>query len=284
MDGAPLISEYCCNLQYASHFEGGEQMKDDNEKTPKRRRAEDVNAPAQDESSETLLSRSRRLAGKYGKPLIGLGVAGVAMPIAHALDNAAAQHQQHTTMPQPGQAPKVNVVERQTPAATGSQAAREDNLGQHWNSLKRGNIVQSAMQAFGIDQGLAEKIHDFAVQAGIEPQLGYGLVHTESTFKPTAKSYVGALGLTQLMPRTAAWLQPGTSKADLVIPDVNLPLGFKYLKSLIDRYNGDTRMALLAYNRGPGIVDRVLKHGGDPNNGYADKVLGGAGRVQGGHT
>ena len=94
-------------------------------------------------------------------------------------------------------------------------------------------------------------------------------------------SKVGAIGLTQLMPRTAAWLLPGTSKADLVNPDVNLPLGFKYLKSLIDRYNGNTRMALLAYNRGPGIVDRVLRQGKDPNNGYADKVLGGAQRVQG---
>ena len=76
-----------------------------------------------------------------------------------------------------------------------------------------------------------------------------------------------------MMPRTAAWLIPGTRTADLSDRETNLRLGFRYLDQMIDKYKGDVRLALLAYNRGPGTVDKVLKRGGDPDNGYADKVL-----------
>ena len=85
---------------------------------------------------------------------------------------------------------------------------------------------------------------------------------------------MGAIGLTQLMPATARWLERGTTRSDLRNPEVNLRIGFRYLRSLIDRYEGDTDLALLAYNRGPGTVDRVLKRGGNPDNGYADMVKG----------
>jgi soluble lytic murein transglycosylase-like protein len=107
----------------------------------------------------------------------------------------------------------------------------------------------------------------------LDPDVAFGLVRTESSFKNSATSNVGALGLTQLMSSTARWLEPGTTKSDLRDPETNLRIGFKYLRQLIDRYDGNTRMALLAYNRGPGTVDRVLKRGGDPDNGYASMVL-----------
>ena len=63
----------------------------------------------------------------------------------------------------------------------------------------------------------------------------------------------------------------------LVLPGTNLRIGFNYLKKLIDRYEGDEGLALTAYNRGPGTVDRILKRGGDPDNGYADAVISGEG-------
>ena len=114
---------------------------------------------------------------------------------------------------------------------------------------------------------------DVARQEGIEPNLAYGLVKTESTFQEKAVSPVGARGLTQVLPRTARWLLPGTSAEDLFDRRTNLRVGFKYLSDMIDKYRGDVKLALLAYNRGPGTVDRELSRGADPDNGYADKVM-----------
>jgi soluble lytic murein transglycosylase-like protein len=131
------------------------------------------------------------------------------------------------------------------------------------------------MMVYDIPRSLAEQIHDIAIDNDIEPELAFGLVKTESAFDNRAVSNVGARGLTQVMPRTARWLQPGTTIEDLYNRAFNLNMGFGYLRDLIDKYDGDVRLALLAYNRGPGTVDRVLDRGGDPDNGYADMVLSG---------
>ena len=84
----------------------------------------------------------------------------------------------------------------------------------------------------------------------------------------------GAVGYTQVMPATARWMDPAVGRAELFRPEVNLRLGFEYLSYLLGYYEGDVRLALTAYNRGPGTVDRLLDRGRDPENGYADKVLG----------
>src|SRR5690606_15225151 len=105
--------------------------------------------------------------------------------------------------------------------------------------------------------------------------VAFGLVAAESSFRPAAVSPVGAIGLTQVMPATARDVEPGTSRKELFDTQTNLRIGFSYLRKLMDKYQGDTELALTAYNRGPGTVDRVLKRGGDPDNGYADKVLTG---------
>ena len=161
-------------------------------------------------------------------------------------------------------------------AATGDV---EENLVSRIAETKedaaRNQQVEDAMSRYDISRELAEDIYDIAREENIEPKLAYGLVKTESTFDERAVSHVGARGLTQVMPRTAAWLVPGTKTDDLYDRQTNLRLGFKYLDQMIDKYKGDVRLALLAYNRGPGTVDKVLKRGGNPDNGYADKVLRG---------
>jgi soluble lytic murein transglycosylase-like protein len=129
-------------------------------------------------------------------------------------------------------------------------------------------------QGFAVTEELAEEIHAAAVENGIEPRVAFGLVRAESSFRNVATSRVGAVGLTQLMPRTAAWLEPGTTRSDLRDPETNLRIGFKYLAQLIEKYEGDVGLALTAYNRGPGTVDRALKRGRDPDNGYAAFVYG----------
>ena len=127
---------------------------------------------------------------------------------------------------------------------------------------------------YRISPQLARTIQDAAREQGLDPELGFRLVRAESNFNPRARSHAGALGLTQLMPFTARWLDRGmTSPERIMQPERNLAAGFRYLRRLIDKY-GDLRLALLAYNRGEGAVDRDLRRGRNPENGYSRRVLG----------
>jgi len=96
-----------------------------------------------------------------------------------------------------------------------------------------------------------------AASNGIDPALLKGLVSQESGFDPNARSGAGAVGLTQLMPGTAASLGV-TNPLD---PAQSLQGGAKYLRQQLDRFGGDERLALAAYNAGPGAV---AKYGGVP--------------------
>jgi soluble lytic murein transglycosylase len=98
-------------------------------------------------------------------------------------------------------------------------------------------------------------------------------VQTESSFKRTAVSSAGAIGYAQIKPSTAKWLDPTVSTEDLFDRDTNLRLGFGYLAKLADQYDQDMRMALLAYNRGPARIRRMIAEGKDPANGYARRIL-----------
>ena len=129
-------------------------------------------------------------------------------------------------------------------------------------------------KGYDLSLDLAEDIHEAAEDNGIDPEVAFGLVRAESSFRNQATSTVGAVGLTQLMPATARWLEPGVTRSELRDPETNLRIGFKYLRQLIDKYEGDVDLALVAYNRGPGTVDKALKRGRDPDNGYADFVRG----------
>jgi soluble lytic murein transglycosylase-like protein len=82
------------------------------------------------------------------------------------------------------------------------------------------------------------------------------------------------VGLTQLMPSTARYFKRGVSREALFDRDTNLRIGFRYLRTLIERYNGNLELALLAYNRGPERVDELIRAGQDPDNGYVEMVLG----------
>jgi soluble lytic murein transglycosylase-like protein len=136
---------------------------------------------------------------------------------------------------------------------------------------------------FSVSPALAELIRNAAEREGVDPEIGFRLVWVESRFQPRARGPRGALGLMQLMPGTARALDSSLrSEAEILDPETNLRLGFRYFGQLLDKYQGDVRLALLAYNRGPGTVDRHLRAGRDPENGYSRRVLGsGAQRYQG---
>jgi soluble lytic murein transglycosylase-like protein len=136
--------------------------------------------------------------------------------------------------------------------------------------LKR---VTENSSRYGIPADLAERIEQIALAEGIDTRVAFGLVATESEFNRRAVSPVGAVGYTQLMPSTARYFRPGVEREALFDRDTNLRIGFRFLRTLIDKYNGNLELALLAYNRGPERVDAILRAGGDPDNGYPRLVL-----------
>lgn len=223
------------------------------------------------EGEQPLMGRGRRLARRYKEPLVGVALAGAGIPLALGATGGA----------EPGgaQAPNEPVGEADTLERPTARGTIEEDVGSRLASLRADRVreatIDGAMMTYDISRGLATQIHDVAVANDIEPELAFGLVKTESAFDNRAVSHVGARGLTQVMPRTARWLRPGTTTEDLYDRNINLNLGFGYLRDLIDKYQGDVRLALLAYNRGPGTVDRVLDAGENPDNGYADLVLEG---------
>jgi hypothetical protein len=129
-------------------------------------------------------------------------------------------------------------------------------------------------RGYRVTPELALAIHEKALKHEIDPKIAFGLVRAESGFRNAATSPVGAVGLTQLMPGTARWMEPGVTREELRNPETNLDIGFRYLRYLMDKYSGDETLALLAYNRGPGTVDRALRRGQNPDNGYAAFVRG----------
>jgi soluble lytic murein transglycosylase-like protein len=95
-------------------------------------------------------------------------------------------------------------------------------------------------------------VHEVAEKHSIDPALVKAVISTESGWNPFAISSKGAIGLMQLVPGTAQRFGIG----NLFDPAQNVEAGTTYLKSLLERYNGDLEKSLAAYNAGERAVDR----------------------------
>ena len=89
-----------------------------------------------------------------------------------------------------------------------------------------------------------------AKQTALAPALIHAIISAESRHNPKATSHKGAVGLMQLMPETAARF----NVIDRKNPRQNILAGSKYLRELLDMFNGDLKLTLAAYNAGPGAV------------------------------
>jgi soluble lytic murein transglycosylase-like protein len=88
---------------------------------------------------------------------------------------------------------------------------------------------------------------------GVNATLLRGMMQQESAFRPCAMSTAGAMGLMQIMPETADEL----GLTDPFDPAANVDAGARYMKQMLDKYNGNTALALAAYNAGPGRTDKA---------------------------
>jgi soluble lytic murein transglycosylase len=100
-------------------------------------------------------------------------------------------------------------------------------------------------------------------RSGLPQDLIYAIIRQESLYRADAGSSAGALGLMQLLPETARITAkraglPAPMRSQLLLPEVNIPLGSAFLASLVERFDGETALAAAGYNAGPAAAQRWL--------------------------
>ncbi len=129
------------------------------------------------------------------------------------------------------------------------QESRSDN---RQRSIHPSNEASRSSSGANSADSYDEIINSACNRHGVDPALVHALVKVESDFNPYALSKKGAMGLMQLMPQTALDLQVRNGFS----PDENIDGGVKYLRYLLDRYEGNLSLALAAYNSGESAVQK----------------------------
>lgn len=126
------------------------------------------------------------------------------------------------------------------------------SMAQALQNLEPENDATSVNTTYANKSQLINMINQVAQKHGVDEKLVQALIKQESGFNPNAKSKVGAIGLMQLMPSTAKAM----GVKNPYNATQNVEGGVKYLKSMLNKYNGNIILALAAYNAGPGAVDK----------------------------
>lgn len=114
-------------------------------------------------------------------------------------------------------------------------------------------------------QKYSEYVEKYAQECGIDPLLIYSIIKAESNFKDDAKSNSNAIGLMQVMLSTAQEMGESLeieqiTEEKLYNPEINIKIGVKYFKSLLEKYN-NYNLAIIAYNAGMGNLDSWIEKG-----------------------
>lgn len=141
----------------------------------------------------------------------------------------------------------ANIVKTQNPTNTLNNALREL---QEIKISESGEVT--SVRPTSNNHQLLNMISQISQKHGVDENLIKAVIKQESGFNTRAKSKAGAMGLMQLMPATAASL----GVKDPFNPVQNVEGGVKYLKSMLNKYNGNVILALAAYNAGPSAVDK----------------------------
>ena len=134
--------------------------------------------------------------------------------------------------------------------------AAQNSLPAHPNIYLQGEItfMKGNRRPMSIDRdGVDLLVREAAERHRVDPALVRAVIETESNWNPGAFSRKGAIGLMQLIPTTAQRFGAN----DAFNPKQNVDAGVRYLKTLLERYNGNLDLALAAYNAGEGAVDRA---------------------------
>jgi len=129
-----------------------------------------------------------------------------------------------------------------------------------------GLILNRALERRSYRLEYREELVRWADEYGVDRYLAAAVIHCESSNRKDVVSHAGAVGLMQIMPDTGEWIAgklglEDYSEARLTEPEVNIRMGCWYLSYLLDKYSGDRRLALAAYNAGPGNVEKWMQDG-----------------------